>query len=519
MAKGKCGVRQEEAEGSRLVVAVAKARRRVITNQGFREAGWALTIALLGPTAFLVLGKDSFAWPLLVIFALAGAGLAAWRLWKRRPGAYEISQALDARLATADQISTAIYFLDSQDPVAVEQRRRAASLTERIDLDAAFPFTVPHSLYGVASVFLLASALCALRYFLEKPFRVNRPLPEVIAQAIRHDQTAQEKGRPNPPQEGKHLPEERAKAYATDNAQEQNPVKPEQAKDISEPQASGAAPADQKSDQQSDEQKSQAEQQEPPQTSSGFGDPMQSAENYPIQSYEDMLERDGKSGADKAQGNESKNGNNDQNGKGAGDPDSSSTNSSLFSKLKEAMSNMLSRLQQKSAGDAGKQQQGAQGDQSAGNEPKDGAGQANSASNGQPKAGSQDGAEAQAVSSDAKDASAQKSSNKNTGNMSDKGSHSAGSGAGREDGDKQVLEAQQQQAMGKLSELYGRRAANVSGEVTVEAQSGKQTLRTPQSQKQAHHADNGGEVSRDEIPLAYQPFIKEYFNKIREAKK
>ena len=73
--------------------------------------------------------------------------------------------------------------------------------------------------------------------------------------------------------------------------------------------------------------------------------------------------------------------------------------------------------------------------------------------------------------------------------------------------------------MGKLNDLYGQRAKTLTGEVTVEAQSGKQSLRTPQSQRTAQHADSGGEVSRDEIPLAYQPYVKEYFNKLREANK
>jgi len=181
------------------------------------------------------------------------------------------------------------------------------------------------------------------------------------------------------------------------------------------------------------------------------------------------------------------------------------------------MNNMLSRLQQKSSG-AG-QQQAAQGASQNGNDQKEGSGEARSGS-GQPKAGGQEAADSEGAESEAQDLSAQNPNGKNGGKSSEQGSRgSSGSGAGRQEGDKQLAEAQLQEAMGKLTELYGRRAANVTGEVTVETQSGKQTLRTPQSQKQARHSDAGGEVSRDEIPLAYQAYVKEYFNRLRQGGK
>jgi O6-methylguanine-DNA--protein-cysteine methyltransferase len=51
----------------------------------------------------------------------------------------------------------------------------------------------------------------------------------------------------------------------------------------------------------------------------------------------------------------------------------------------------------------------------------------------------------------------------------------------------------------------------------VEVASGKQQLKTQYSQRKATHADAGGEINRDEVPLAYQQFVQQYFEEIRKA--
>ena len=51
------------------------------------------------------------------------------------------------------------------------------------------------------------------------------------------------------------------------------------------------------------------------------------------------------------------------------------------------------------------------------------------------------------------------------------------------------VEAEQLAAMGKITEIIGKRAANVTGEVTVEVENSNQQLRTPYAQRDAHHAE------------------------------
>ena len=70
--------------------------------------------------------------------------------------------------------------------------------------------------------------------------------------------------------------------------------------------------------------------------------------------------------------------------------------------------------------------------------------------------------------------------------------------------------------MGKLSEIIGKRAANITGEVMVEVSSGKQQLKTQYSDRNGSHAEAGGEINRDEVPLAYQQYVQQYFAQMRK---
>jgi hypothetical protein len=114
---------------------------------------------------------------------------------------------------------------------------------------------------------------------------------------------------------------------------------------------------------------------------------------------------------------------------------------------------------------------------------------------------------------------AQSAQSKSGDKNSDKpGNQDAKSGQGKQDGDKAIRDAEQLAAMGKISELIGKRAAQVTGEMTIEVPAGKQQLKTLYSQKKALHADAGSEVNRDEIPLMYQPYVQRYYEELRKVK-
>ncbi len=91
-----------------------------------------------------------------------------------------------------------------------------------------------------------------------------------------------------------------------------------------------------------------------------------------------------------------------------------------------------------------------------------------------------------------------------------------GSGIGSEDGNKDIRQAEQLAAMGKISELIGKRSAAVTGEATVEVQTTSQQLHTAYVQSGAEHSQGGAEINRDEIPVALQPYVEQYFDQLRK---
>jgi hypothetical protein len=90
------------------------------------------------------------------------------------------------------------------------------------------------------------------------------------------------------------------------------------------------------------------------------------------------------------------------------------------------------------------------------------------------------------------------------------------SGAGRSDGRKDTELAEQLEAMGKISEILGKRAATVQGEMMVEVTSTRQQLRTPFLNRKATHGDSGGEIRRDEVPLHLQDYVQRYYDQVRK---
>jgi hypothetical protein len=181
----------------------------------------------------------------------------------------------------------------------------------------------------------------------------------------------------------------------------------------------------------------------------------------------------------------------------------------MLSKLKDAMSNMFSKAKQDGA--AGKKDQQAQG-QSAKSEK--GQGEKGSTGKGQDQAQTDADGQDGEPSNDAQQG--QQAQGK-AGSKSSQQSAQSGSGVGSQDGAKDLKAAEQLKAMGKISEIIGKRAATVSGETTIEVQSGNQQLRTAYSNTTAAHGEADSDVNRDEIPVALQPYIQQYFEQVRKS--
>jgi hypothetical protein len=86
-----------------------------------------------------------------------------------------------------------------------------------------------------------------------------------------------------------------------------------------------------------------------------------------------------------------------------------------------------------------------------------------------------------------------------------------------QEGIKEIIRAEQLEAMGKLDAIFGKRAQNIAGEFTAEATQGPQQLKTNYQQRSADHIDVHAKAERDEVPVAFQDYVQRYFELVKDA--
>jgi len=164
----------------------------------------------------------------------------------------------------------------------------------------------------------------------------------------------------------------------------------------------------------------------------------------------------------------------------------------------QRQSNAAQNSQRSGAQRAGQRQNGASGD-------------------GQQQSGGPESADAESQQAGAEGKDGQNMQAQGAGQSADQhAANQPGSGIGRQDGNKDTKLAEQLAAMGKISEIIGKRSASVTGEITIEVPSSQQRLQTPYSQSNATHTDAGGDVSRDEVPEIFQQYVQQYFEQLRK---
>ena len=102
-------------------------------------------------------------------------------------------------------------------------------------------------------------------------------------------------------------------------------------------------------------------------------------------------------------------------------------------------------------------------------------------------------------------------------NEDPRGEARPGSGAGRDDGNKEIKAAEQLEAMGKISVILGKRSKDLTGTAYAEVTSGPQQLKTGYEARRVEHADVRAKADRDEIPLEFQGYVEQYFREMRKA--
>jgi hypothetical protein len=373
----------------------------------------------------------------------------------------------------------------------------ANKAAETVDVCQAVPYTLPRACYLVAALILVASSLFALRYGISRRLDLHAPLARMLRQQFENPAPALDAKRPRFQPAWKPDPEQEATG---DEPEEQPGGEAEHPRaDNSTGSANRVEAASKPEGSSKKESGQQASSQDQP-----AGDEEAQAENR-----QSGASGDGDTSARQGNGKE------DRDREAARqDANGSGQKSSLMSKVKDAVQNLLSRVKPQT-GSAGARQQAAidqnrQGKQQQGGGAQQGAKDGRQNSGGQQGDSPEDQGGQQAQNS-------QDPQGKGTGKSdSQQASKQPGSGIGSQDGAKDVRQAEQLAAMGKISEIIGKRSANIIGEATVEVESGNQQLQTPYAQRRALHSEGGTEISRDEVPVALQAYVQQYFEQVRK---
>jgi len=480
-----------------VLALVRRARRRLLYNELLRQGANAASAALAAFILLLLVGAQilDWRWAALIPIAAAVAGLS--RVRRRLPELYTVAQIVDRRMNLADTLSTALFFSREDDArranpeIRRMQYERAAQMAEGVDTRQAIPYTAPRALYSTAALALVATSLFALRYGLTRHLDLKPPLATILQQTLGLDPPSQQarNSRPKDP----------------------DPIFHEDDSAVSQDVDGRGGNRD--SDAATQEESADAQAEQGQQKKGSAEGKKQGSEGEQAEGGQQEASDEDRAGQNSDQPGEGQQGmaKSDQKQNGRQDSGNSADNSSMLSKLKDAVQNLMSRMKPQPNQQGSKQQ--TAGDRNNPNRQQQNGGKPQSGKDGQAseQSDSQEGepGEQGRNGQDADGKAAGKQDSQQAGKQ-------PGSGIGSRDGDKSVKQAADLAAMGKITELLGKRSATISGEATVEVQSTSQQLRTPYADRGLQHAQNGAEIRRDEIPVALQAYVERYFEHIRK---
>ncbi len=496
-------------ERSALHDLIRRGRLRRILHLLIHATSFAAVVGMAGAILLLIVGAQILNWYWLVALFVVSLAASAYRSRAQLLSSYQVAQSIDRQLGLKDALSTAYYFSQHPEraaaPEFVEHQRQVAEQVARsADIEQGVPFRTPRTAYVNLALVAVACGMFGLRYGMHRSLDLGSPLVHInfadlfgtspqVADARPGKRPGNGDGRdpgaPVDPWEAK--------------TNDRDPVNDAALQSVQDPApntAGTSSDASAKADAKSSEQLTPG------------ANPLDTGEKGDSSQQSDA-NANAPAGADSKSGEQ--NGSKDaKDSKDGGQSANAGDNSSLASKLRDALSNLLSKMKPQSKPGGGKPSDSSQsansrssqqGEKKEGDSKSPGQEQADASANSQSEGDQQQGGTQQA------------SQGKSEGRSNNEPNSPDGkSGIGKQDGDKAAREAAELAAMGKISEIIGKRAANISGEVMVEVSSGKQQLKTQYSQQNAAHVEAGGEINRDEVPLAYQQYVQQYFAQVRK---
>lgn len=470
------------------------ARRRDLLNLTLDKGALAVCLILGGVILLLLAGTDILNWYWLAALAAVSVGAGVYLARQGLASRYVLAQRIDRKLELKDAISTAYYFAEHPEPakaaICDQQLKEAEVVAAQVDVKRAMPLERSRLIAPAVALAVAAFGLFAVRYLVTGTLDLKASLVQVVYDNFFSTKTADARN-PLPPR-AKFEPQA---GNPNQDAQLQSDQKPEDLLDSQDStEAEQAADDNSKTaSEEGDKKKGEGKGGDKGKDdSSGKGDKGDTAQDQKQQSSEDAKNGDSKQGSQQG-----------------GKPGANQKNESMLDKMKNALSNMMDKLKQEAS-------EGSKGDQSPqennpADQKQDQGDKGQKASQDQSQASANGDQSQQAEGKQSADAGNDKKASNKTAGQDSK------NGIGSQDGEKAIKEAEQLQAMGKITEILGKRSAAVSGEMMVEVGSGKQQLKTQWSQSQANHTNAGGEIHRDEIPLTEQQFIERYFEEVHKS--
>jgi hypothetical protein len=480
----------------RVDALVRRAYRRSWLVLGIEYAAIPASLVLAGAALLLLAGTQILDWYWLLILPTAGFAVGCFRVRSRVPNRYGVAQTLDRRLALNDTISTA-WFLHqypelSTTRAASLQLAQAEALAHSIDSASALPIRGGRAWALAALLAALVFGLFCTRYL------------------VRHDLDLRQSLLPN-----------RLNVIGAGVKDAWRAAAKELARMTSRPGRAG------------DTRNVSAELQEPAgndavalnnSTSPGsqaVADPRTSLTPGSYSNAHNAAGRngsqDGKPGSPATADSKASN-SPSQEKPGSSQPKNSTgePGHGLMNRIKDAMSSLMAKMNSaspsknssqasaRSAAAPDQDQADSSGDRSQS--------QTSASQNAQnpPNAASKGDGQGQAVEMP------QPAAGQSALSSPQQGGNQSKSGVGKQDGSKSLKSAEELRAMGKLAEIIGKRSQDVTGEAMVDAPSGKQQLRTGYTGEVSRHSDQGGEIDRDEVPLEFQRYVREYMARVHQ---
>jgi hypothetical protein len=480
---------------SRVEAVVQSAWVRRLTVLSIEQLAIAVAFIFGGGILMLLLGTQILDWYWLVLLGVIGSAIAAWRVRARVFGRYRVAQLLDQTLGLQDSLSSAWFLRERPDaepntgqaPAVRFQLEYAERLAATVYPASALPVTRGRLWILAAGLAAVAFGLFAVRYLVTNSLSLEHSLVPLY----HGDVFARRE--PAPPLKNRSLDDpsgsDRSKkeAWPIGNAPKNERQDPSGSNEVK----TGLATPEQAS----------PESQLKADNGRSDGSPTDKPGKSDQSQDRDQGAQQGSATKDQQAGNQQQ------------------SESGLMDKMKDALSGLMAQMKQNANGQ--KSQQESQRSTNAQQAAEKTAGKndpnGDSQKNANQQASQDQSAEGQPQGQTTE--KTQSAQGRNSNQPTDKEGADSQSGVGRQDGEKEARESEQLKAMGKLAEIIGKRSANVTGDMVVENPSGKQGLKTSYSSRQGQHADLGGEINRDEIPLMYQQYVREYMQQIHNQPK